>query len=273
MAAGSPVAVVLGNRAAFAEHRLEQAAAVRRGENVAHRAAEQRRARGERREEHPFFPHPRDHVVAERRIEPRAAEHVGHRAHARRFTAREFAEGDPVRVVEVHDALLAIERRRDHAQPAEQLRGAEPVAQHVEMAHPVEHRQDQRLRADERRERLNCIVEAVRLAAQQHEIERRDAGPASPARTVCTFASVRSPRGLRISSPRARAVAHQERHVAPAAPAGRRNTRRPRRPLPPEFASLPPFGFVRCRAAEPLSGHAARTPSPREYSDTRYAYA
>ena len=143
-----PVAVVLGNRAAFGEHRLQQATAVRRGENVAHRAAEQRRARGERREEHPFFPHPRDHVVAERRIESRAAEHIGHRAHARRFAAREFAEGDPVRVVEVHDALLAIERRRDHAQPAEHLGGAEPVAQHFEMAHPVEHRQDQRLRAD-----------------------------------------------------------------------------------------------------------------------------
>jgi hypothetical protein len=92
---------------------------------------------------------------------------------ARRFRAILFAEREKMQIVEVEDAALAVERRRDDALTAEHRSGAKARSEQIHVLHAVEERQDRGIGADRRRKGIHRTLQIVGLAAQQDQIERR----------------------------------------------------------------------------------------------------
>ena len=72
----------------------------------------------------------------------------------------------------MNDAAVRVERRRDHAEPPEQVVRAEAVGEGIEVLHAVQERQNGRSRTDGFGEGRHRAVEIVGLAAEQHEVER-----------------------------------------------------------------------------------------------------
>ncbi len=110
--------------------------------------------------------------MAEPRVETSVEQRRGDALDPPRMGTIEFAEGQRVQIVEVDNRALGLERRRDHAQPAEHAVGPETLAQLVEVPHAVQQRQNRRLRTDRLGERRHRALEVVSFAAQQHEVER-----------------------------------------------------------------------------------------------------
>ena len=78
-----------------------------------------------------------------------------------------------MQVVEVDDASLGVERRRNNTLTAQHRAGAESSAKQIHMFHAVEQRQYRGVRADGRGKRIDRRWQIVGLAAQQDQIERR----------------------------------------------------------------------------------------------------
>jgi hypothetical protein len=73
----------------------------------------------------------------------------------------------------MNDVAIGVERRRDHAKPAEQTIRPDAAGEDIEVTHPVQERQDGRSRTDGLGEGRHGAVEIVGLAAQEDEVERR----------------------------------------------------------------------------------------------------
>ena len=72
-----------------------------------------------------------------------------------------------MQIIEVENAALAIECRRDDALAAEHRPGAEPLGEQIHMLHAVKQRQDRGVGADGRRKRIHCALQVVGFAAQE----------------------------------------------------------------------------------------------------------
>ena len=72
----------------------------------------------------------------------------------------------------MNDAAVGVERRRDHAKPAEHMVRAEPIGENIEVPHAVQERQDRRSRTDRLGEGRHRAFEIVGLAAEEDEVER-----------------------------------------------------------------------------------------------------
>ena len=83
----------------------------------------------------------------------------------------QLAERQPMRVVEMQNAAVGVERRGDHAEAAEHAVTPKPFGEAIEMRHAVEQRQDRRLRADRRGKRLRRTGKVVGLAAEHDQVE------------------------------------------------------------------------------------------------------
>ena len=87
------------------------------------------------------------------RRNPRPKASPRSRARAPTLLRRARRTTEQMRVVEMEDPALGVERRRDQALAAEHGAGAETRAEHIHVAHAVEQRQDRGIRPDGRRER------------------------------------------------------------------------------------------------------------------------
>ena len=78
-----------------------------------------------------------------------------------------------MQIIEMENAALAIECRRDDALPAEHRACAESRGEHIYMLHAVEKRQDRGVGAEGRRKGIHRALQIVGLAAQKNKIEWR----------------------------------------------------------------------------------------------------
>jgi hypothetical protein len=104
-------------------------------------------------------------------VKTRAADDRFECANARGRAPCHLAKYEFVDGKELGHAAFGIKAGTDIGQPAQHMRGAEPRAEPVNMAHAVEERQDRRVRADRRRELIHSFVERIGFHAEQDEIE------------------------------------------------------------------------------------------------------
>ena len=156
---------------AFAKQTEGQVDAAGYARDHANRRAHETGAGGKRGQEHPLLPHLEHDLRACPRLEARASHQlsdardaVGHRPIA-------LAERQRMPVVEMHDLLVGVQGRRDHALAAEHVVDSEARVEDVEMAHAIEQRQDRGAASHGGRERLDCVFQVIRLGREKHEIE------------------------------------------------------------------------------------------------------
>jgi hypothetical protein len=83
-----------------------------------------------------------------------------------------FAERQTVHVVEMENPAFRIERSGNHALTAKHRCRAKSGVQNVEVSHSVQYRQNHGAGSDRWRERFDCALEVVCLAAQEDQIVR-----------------------------------------------------------------------------------------------------
>src|SRR5262249_4538901 len=74
--------------------------------------------------------------------------------------------------VQMDDFAFGVERGGDDALPAEDTIGTEAIVEGIEVTHAVEQRKDDAVGSDGGGERCDGIVEIVRFATEEDEIER-----------------------------------------------------------------------------------------------------
>ena len=156
----------------FVAHAEDEIPAAGRGDDVADRCAHQAGGAGEGREEYPLLPHILHDGVGRLRSEIAAGEGVRDGFDPITHLAVPLAEAKRLHRRELDDLALVVERHCDGALAAEYALAAEFRVEHVEVPHAVEHRNDRRLRAHRRGERLDGIIEIEGLAAQEDDVER-----------------------------------------------------------------------------------------------------
>lgn len=144
-----------------------------RGDDIADGSAHQAGDPRRRCDEDPLVPHLLHDVVAETCFEAGVRKRRRDLFYPRRASQVALPEGKQMQVVEVNDPSLRIADRGNDAQTTQHMLMAKAFIQCVEMPHAIQHRQDRRLRAHRRRERIHRIRKVLRLAAQQYEIVRR----------------------------------------------------------------------------------------------------
>ena len=77
-----------------------------------------------------------------------------------------------MRVIEMKNAAIGVERRRDHALAAERGVAAEPRRQEIHVRHAVEKRQYRRIAPTAGANKFGGGGEVVGLAAQKNEVKR-----------------------------------------------------------------------------------------------------
>jgi hypothetical protein len=75
-------------------------------------------------------------------------------------------------VAQVHDSASVVEACRDQTLSAQHVLGTESFVEHVQVPHAVEERDDGGAGADGRSQRAHGCIQVVRLATENHDVER-----------------------------------------------------------------------------------------------------
>ena len=158
--------------AVFGEQAEDQFLALWHGQDVANARAHQAGDAGKRAELDEFLPHVLHDRVAGAHVDAGDPEQLLQREHTLAQRPLGLAEDDGLVGHELNDTTIRIEPGADIRQPAEDVLGAEPRSQGVDMFQPVEDRQNHRARADGRGKLAHRVVERIGLHANEHDVER-----------------------------------------------------------------------------------------------------